>query len=229
MYTFKCSVCLRSFPTSSRLLAKDESAKCSKCKKLLKRKKKEQVNTEKTEKKKLQKELPKREKEIHVLKKKLQKKLRKREKEIDVLKKEVHVLKEEIHVLKKKKKRSTDNSLKNLLKTFYGKLQSISTNGTKKYFNKHKLRNNYYAATWIITESQPLHLLEGFNKRGWKDYHLDHIVPISYGYKNDIPPVLIGSLQNLQFISSEKNLQKRDTLTKKGNQLLLEWRRKSLL
>ena len=58
----------------------------------------------------------------------------------------------------------------------------------------------YYAMVWEVTESQPLHILENFDKRGWRDHHLDHIYPISMGFKEKIPPVKVGNIKNLRFI-----------------------------
>ena len=61
----------------------------------------------------------------------------------------------------------------------------------KKYPNiKQKIKNItdinkklYYAMVWEVTESQPLYILENSDKRGWRNYHLDHIYPISMGFK----------------------------------------------
>lgn len=71
----------------------------------------------------------------------------------------------------------------------------------------------YYAMVWEVTESQPLYILENFDKRGWKNYHLDHIYPISMGYKEKIPPEKIGDIKNLRFIHFEENLKKGSTIT----------------
>lgn len=39
-------------------------------------------------------------------------------------------------------------------------------------------------------------------------YQLDHIIPIKYGFDNGIDPSIIGSIENLQFISWEENRKK---------------------
>jgi hypothetical protein len=71
----------------------------------------------------------------------------------------------------------------------------------------------YYAMVWEVTESQPLFILENFDKRGWKNYHLDHIYPISMGYKEQIAPEKIGNIKNLRFIHYEENLKKGSKIT----------------
>jgi len=45
-------------------------------------------------------------------------------------------------------------------------------------------------------------------------YQIDHIIPISYGYDNNIPPEIIADVSNLQFIPWEENLSKSDKILK---------------
>ena len=71
----------------------------------------------------------------------------------------------------------------------------------------------YYAMVWEVTESQPLYILENSDKRGWKSYHLDHIYPISMGFKENISPEKIGNIKNLRFIYFEENIKKGSTIT----------------
>jgi hypothetical protein len=66
---------------------------------------------------------------------------------------------------------------------------------------------------WEITESQPLHILENFDKRGWKNFHLDHIYPISKGFVEKISPEKIGNIKNLRFIHYEENISKGSKIT----------------
>jgi hypothetical protein len=66
-----------------------------------------------------------------------------------------------------------------------------------------------------ITKQQQIHLLEYSDKRGKKSYHLDHIYPVSKGFKNKIPPEIIGDLSNLRFIPWLDNLKKADKLISK--------------
>lgn len=80
---------------------------------------------------------------------------------------------------------------------------------TKKIKNlKDVDKKLYYAKVWYITESQPIHMLEGFELRSFRGNHLDHIIPISYGWKNKISPEKIGNIKNLQFIPWEENYKK---------------------
>jgi len=51
--------------------------------------------------------------------------------------------------------------------------------------------------------------LKDIDKRGPKNYHLDHIISAYMGFKNDIPARNIASLDNLQMISYKENTSKR--------------------
>ena len=64
-----------------------------------------------------------------------------------------------------------------------------------------------------LTEKQPLHLLENYDKpRGVAgvvgNYQLDHIISVSYGFYNNIPPEEIADISNLRFIPWRDNLKK---------------------
>lgn len=71
----------------------------------------------------------------------------------------------------------------------------------------------YYIKVWAITESQPLNKLRNSSKRGWRKYHLDHICSISVGFSENIPPEIIGHIDNLRFIHWTKNLDKGSKVT----------------
>lgn len=43
-------------------------------------------------------------------------------------------------------------------------------------------------------------------------YQLDHIIPIQYGFDNNISPEIIGHIDNLRFIPWEENNAKRDKI-----------------
>jgi hypothetical protein len=99
---------------------------------------------------------------------------------------------------------------------------------TKKYPKiKQKIKNIkdldkrlYYAKVWEVTEQQPLFILENSDKRGWKNYHLDHIYPISMGYKEKIPPEKIGNIKNLRFIHHTENMDKGSKITNESRNAL---------
>lgn len=87
----------------------------------------------------------------------------------------------------------------------------------------------YYIKVWIITESQPLHVLRNHDKRcfrGKSCYHLDHIVPIIHGFHSKIPPEKIGGLSNLRFIRSVTNLRKGHKLTSESHRVLRKIKRR---
>ena len=52
---------------------------------------------------------------------------------------------------------------------------------------------------------------------------VDHIVPKSFGFKHDIPPVLIGSMENLQRLSPNENMAKGQRITPEAIAILREW------
>jgi hypothetical protein len=87
----------------------------------------------------------------------------------------------------------------------------------------------YYLKVWSITESQPLHILENHGKRCFKGpscFHLDHKLPISYGFHNNIPPEKIGHISNLRFIRSTVNMRKGHKLTTESHKVLRRLKRK---
>jgi len=80
----------------------------------------------------------------------------------------------------------------------------------------------YYIKVWIITESNDLTVMKNHNKRGFRRYHLDHIFPISQGFKENIPPKAIGDIRNLQFLHFRKNLKKRDSVSERAKNIINE-------
>lgn len=87
----------------------------------------------------------------------------------------------------------------------------------------------YYIQVWVITESQPLHVLRNYDKRCFRGkdcYHLDHIVPISHGFYDKIPPEKIGGMSNLRFIKSERNMRKGHKLTTESHRVLRKIKRR---
>lgn len=84
--------------------------------------------------------------------------------------------------------------------------------GTGQLYNKKKKK--YYYEVKRITNRQDLESLENYEKRGKARlsqdnsdvYHLDHIIPISEGYKNGISPEVIGDISNLRMLKWKENI-----------------------
>lgn len=55
------------------------------------------------------------------------------------------------------------------------------------------------------------------------DDTIDHIVPISYGFKHKIPSRLIGSYENLKWVPLNENIQKGAKLTGEAREILKRW------
>lgn len=60
-------------------------------------------------------------------------------------------------------------------------------------------------------------------RRDLTDAHLDHIVPIVFGYENHIPAEILSLPENLKYISKIKNLKKGQTLTEESINILKSW------
>ena len=83
---------------------------------------------------------------------------------------------------------------------------------------KNSLKNNkgfilYRKIVWSLTnKNKDIKKLKNYNKRGRSDkkgvYHLDHKYSIYQGFKDNIPPFIIASTINLEFISAIKNIRK---------------------
>lgn len=82
----------------------------------------------------------------------------------------------------------------------------------KKKINRQKIidynKKDYYKLVWKITLSNDIVKLMNGKKRGFRDYHIDHIYPIILGYKNGIPPEVIGDVSNLKPLYWRDNLKK---------------------
>lgn len=69
--------------------------------------------------------------------------------------------------------------------------------------------------------------LENFDKRGHANktgtYHLDHKFSVSEGFKNNIPPYIIGNICNLEMITSINNLVKNRKCSITKENLLKEF------
>ena len=72
---------------------------------------------------------------------------------------------------------------------------------------------------WIYTEKEA-HKVDNINLRSI-NYHLDHIIPIQYGFVNYIPPKIIGIYKNLNIITAKENFTKCNNITDKAKELLI--------
>jgi len=55
-------------------------------------------------------------------------------------------------------------------------------------------------------------------------FHWDHIVPISYGFKKNIPIEQICSEDNIQKLPAKENLSKSSKLTESAIKVLEKWK-----
>lgn len=108
---------------------------------------------------------------------------------------------------------------------FFINLYRTATSTERGFATKYKTTTIdkfcYYIEVKRKTEINYLEI-ESSIKRSWEN-QLDHIVPISYGYKNNIPADLISSIENLQILSRIDNMLKSNRLTTKAKILLKKW------
>jgi hypothetical protein len=93
---------------------------------------------------------------------------------------------------------------------------------------KDKKKRIFYLRVWLVTEMQPLHKLPNYSKRCWNRsgcYELDHILSISHAYLENIPPHLVGSMDNLRFIPKKENRDKSFKLTEESHKVLRKFKR----
>lgn len=91
---------------------------------------------------------------------------------------------------------------------------------TRLKYIKNIEKKVYYAKVWVITEDNDLTVLKNHEKRGFRTYHLDHIFPISFGFKNNIPPEVIGNIDNLRFIHHKKNIDKGNVINEEAKAII---------
>ena len=99
------------------------------------------------------------------------------------------------------------------------KLPSMQGENHPRWNPNKSEKRKYTNACNKVTTQFDLSVLENSDKlRGLCGvdgaYQLDHIIPIQYGFDNNIPPEIIGHIDNLQFIPWEENNAKRDKLIK---------------
>ena len=102
-----------------------------------------------------------------------------------------------------------------ILKLFNSKLTQSFKNGSP----DNLYRYNYYNTVWNLT-NEVINQIKNIERRSINDLTVDHIISLSYGFKNNIQPSLIASLQNLQMISMRDNAIKGEHITAKGQYLI---------
>lgn len=121
-----------------------------------------------------------------------------------------------LHQAYKTNKRSADGYLISL-----GMENGLARGLTREEYNQIiSDKQKYYNAVHKITKQQNIKSLEHYEKRGKSkkgtdNYQLDHIIPISEGFRNNIDPNIIGDISNLRFIPWRENI-----LRNKKNKLI---------
>lgn len=100
--------------------------------------------------------------------------------------------------------------------TFEQRMQGIARRNGYETYEEYRTSLDAWEAykidVWRITNQQPLHLLENYDKRGINGedgaYTLDHIYSIRKGFNNNVPPDEIGTISNLQMLPWLDNIIK---------------------
>lgn len=81
-----------------------------------------------------------------------------------------------------------------------------------------------------ITKKQPLHVLENYEKRGYYNYHLDHMFTIISGFRENVCPYIIGNIVNLEMLTWKDNQKKHANCSLTKEQLFDRYdKRKEIL
>lgn len=72
---------------------------------------------------------------------------------------------------------------------------------------RDKRKKLYYKQVWMSTEASAS-LIPDIEMRGWHNYHIDHIYPISKGFINGKSPEEIADVSNLRMLPWRDNIQK---------------------
>jgi hypothetical protein len=91
------------------------------------------------------------------------------------------------------------------------------------YYNEHlPAFKPYKRKVWAITKKQLLETLENYDKRGRGNhgYHVDHIVSMHDGFKNNVDPEIIGNISNLRMMIGRDNISKGARSDMSINELL---------
>jgi hypothetical protein len=84
-----------------------------------------------------------------------------------------------------------------------------------------KEAKKYYARVWQftkITVRKYPDMIEDLKKRG-REWHLDHKFSVVEGFKQNIPPYIIGSYHNLEIIDAIENMKKQGNCSINKNEL----------
>ena len=85
----------------------------------------------------------------------------------------------------------------------------------------------YRRKVWHFTNQQPIHTLSNYEKRGHPSdknaYSLDHMYSCHAGFKNNIPPYIIGNIANLEYIPTIKNSSKRENCSLTEEELYIRF------
>lgn len=82
---------------------------------------------------------------------------------------------------------------------------------------------NYYKQVWDISDIE-CSKLPDISRRGWpNNLTVDHIIPISYAYRNGFPAAFIGSINNLQMLTRSDNTIKGAKIIPSAEKLIKEY------
>jgi len=101
----------------------------------------------------------------------------------------------------------------------------VATPKERSFATKHK-RTEIKKFCYLVNVKRQTEInsikVKGINKRNW-EFQLDHIVPVSYGFENNIPVNLISSIENLQMLTRFENMMKSNKITDEAKLLLKKW------
>jgi len=105
------------------------------------------------------------------------------------------------------------------------RLKTLEEKGKILPFKEKKDFEQYKILVDKCTNKNNLNILSNYRKRGRADlkedyYHLDHKYSKKEGFINNIPPFIIGSIYNLEFIKGTFNLSKQSLCSISKEELL---------
>lgn len=68
--------------------------------------------------------------------------------------------------------------------------------------------------------------IKNIEKRKWREYDLDHIVPAIFGFEYNIDPKIISQKENLQVITHKENVVKGNLITTEAINIMRKWLKK---